>query len=264
VTNTKGALLSGDYGVDMARGPGIVINSGIISGRTDAVLFGQNGLNRLVVNPTAAFTGLVDGNSSTSTLELAGGSGSISNLSGGSGTISQNGNWSFANFQTLSVDAGGTWTLNGGNVATIANNGTINVKASLDVSSAIDPGSSGVFQLTGGAALEVASAIGSNARIAFLTPSRLTIDNPLSFGSGIGSSSYAGPQLQGFAKGDTIDLRQFSPAGAIGIYNSSSGLLQISNSGHQLASLEFSASTLGAGTFHFASDGGGGTLVTLG
>jgi hypothetical protein len=155
-------------------------------------------------------------------------------------------------------------TLNGGNVATIANNGTIDIEGSLDVSATIDPSSRGIFQLTAGATLEVASATGSNARMAFLGPSTVVIDNPLAFGSGIGSNTYAGPQLQGFVTADTIDLRQFSPVGAAGNYDSSTGVLQISNNGHQMASLELPSSTLGAGAFHFASDGSGGTSVTLG
>jgi hypothetical protein len=73
--------------------------------------------------------------------------------------------------------------------------------------------------------------------------------------------SYTGPQLQGFVAGDTIDLRQFSAAGTATQYDSSTGLLQVSNSAQQHASLEFQASSLGSGTFHFASDGNGGILI---
>jgi hypothetical protein len=260
VTNSSGALLSGDYGV-VTDGPGVVINSGTISGRTEAVLLGNSGPNRVVVNPTAVFNGLVDGRAAPSTLEFAGGTGAIAGLSGGSGTVTQNGTWSFTNFQTLSVDTGGTWTLNGGKIAGIVDNGTIAVTGSLDVSTAIDPGSSGLFRLTSGATLEVATALGSNVRMAFLSSSKLVIDNPASFGSNAGSPSYAGPQLQGFGAGDTIDLRQFSAAGALTQYDPSTGLLQVSNSAQQHASLEFQASSLGSGTFHPSSDGNGGILI---
>jgi hypothetical protein len=177
--------------------------------------------------------------------------------------VTENGKWSFTNFQTLSVDAGGTWTLNGGNVATIANNGTIDINGSLDVSSAVDPGSSGLFNLTSGATFDVAAAIGSASRMAFLGPSRLVIDNPLSFGSNVGSASYAGPTLQGFGSVDTIDVKQLSATGAVSQYDASKGLLQISNSSQQRASLDFQTSSLGSGTFHIASDGGGGILLTV-
>ncbi|MCW3477889.1 alkaline phosphatase family protein [Limobrevibacterium gyesilva] len=263
VTNSAGASISGDYGVEIAGAPGTVSNSGTISGTTDAVLFVNSGSNSVVVNPTAAFKGLVDGGSGANALELAGGTGSISGLSGGSGTVTENGSWSFASFQTVSVDTGGTWTLNGGNVPTIANNGTVNVSGSLDVSSAIDPTSSGLFQLTSDATLEVAAAIGSNARMTFLSPSELVIDNPLTFGSNVGSASYAGSTLQSFGAGDMIDLKQFGQTGAATQYDTSTGLLQISNGTQQHASLDFQTSSLGSGSFHVASDGSGGILVTL-
>ncbi|HEY7578964.1 MAG TPA: alkaline phosphatase family protein, partial [Acetobacteraceae bacterium] len=262
VTNNSGAVLSGDYGVYMDA-PGIVINAGTISGRTAAVHFSNTGANRLVVDPTAVFSGIVNGGSAASSLELAGGTGSISGLSGGSGTISQNGSWSFSNFNTLVVDTGSTWNLNSGSLATVTDNGTIGVQGSLDVSSAIDPGSSGLFQLTSGSTLEVAAAVGSNTRMAFLNSAELIVDNPLAFGSQVGSASYAGPQLQGFGGGSKIDLRQFSSAGATTLYSASTGLLQISNSANQRATLEFQAASLGKGTFHTASDGGGGILITL-
>jgi hypothetical protein len=262
VTNSSGATLSGDYGVYM-DGPGIVLNAGTISGRTEAVQFSNTGANRLVVDPSAVFSGAVDGGSAASTLELAGGTGSISGLSGGSGTISQNGSWSFSNFNTLVVDTGGTWALNGGALATVTNNGTIGVQGSLDVSSAVDPGSSGLFQLTSGSKLEVAAALGSNTRIAFLNSAELIVDDPLAFGSQVGSASYTGPQLQGFGSGSEINIRQFSSAGATAVYDTSTGLLQISNSANQRATLEFQAGSLSSGTFHTASDGGAGILITL-
>jgi hypothetical protein len=261
VTNTGGAVMSGDYGVYMDA-PGVVINAGTIAGRTAAVHFSNTGANRLVVDPTAVFTGAVNGGTAASSLELAGGTGSISGLTGGSGTISQNGSWSFTNFNTLAVDAGGTWTLSGG-VPAVTNNGTIGVQGSLDVSSAVDPGSSGLFQLTSGSKLEIAAALGSNTRIAFVNSAELIIDNPLAFGSQVGSASYTGPRLQGFAKGNEIDLRQFGSAGATTLYDASTGLLQISNSAHQQATLEFQPGSLGTGSFHTASDGSGGIFVTL-
>jgi hypothetical protein len=46
-------------------------------------------------------------------------------------------------------------------------------------------------------------------------------------------------------------------------YSAASGDLQIADSGgNALATLAFQNSTLGAGTFHVASDGAGGTLLT--
>jgi hypothetical protein len=263
VNNGSGAVISGGgYGVDVSGGSSTVTNSGTISGGNYAVLFANSGTNRLVVNPTAVFNGLVQGGSGANTLELAGGAGSISGLSGGSGTIAANGSWSFSSFQTISVDAGGTWTLNGGDIPTIANNGTIDVNGSLDASSAIDPGSAGVFQLATGSVLEVAVALGPQTKIQFLGSSALVVDSAGSFGINVGTTSYVGPQLQDFIASDTIDLKNFALAGATFDYNASTGLLQLHNGTSQAASFAFQTSSLGGGTFHLASDGASGILIT--
>ena len=242
----------------------MITNSGTISGSDYAVLFDNAASDRLVVGPTAVFDGPVEGGSGSNTLELAGGTGSIAGLSGGSGTVTGDGGWSFSAFGTLAVDNGADWTLNSGDVPTLIDDGTIAVTGSLDVSSAIDPTSTGVFQLTSGATLEVAAAIGSAAQMSFLGSSELVIDNPLSFGSGVGSAFYAGPLMQGFGAGAEIDLQQFAAAGAATQYDPTTGILQLSNSAGQLASLAFQSSGLGAVVFHISSDGGGGILLMRG
>ena len=89
-------------------------------------------------------------------------------------------------------------------------NGTLNIAGSLVVSSAINPTSIGLFQLQSGATLEAAAATGTNTKINFLGSSQLTIDNVSSFGTNVGTSSYAGPLLEDFVNGDKIDLKQFS------------------------------------------------------
>ena len=166
VTNSNGATISGPgFGVAVSGGTGTVTNSGTISGGTDAVKFANSGADRLVVGPNAVFNGSVLGGSGSNTLELAGGKGSIAGLSGGSGTVTENGSWSFTKFGTVAVDPGGDWTLSGGTVANVSNNGTIEVAGSVDVSSAIDPASTGVFLLNGGAKLDIAAALGINTQI---------------------------------------------------------------------------------------------------
>jgi hypothetical protein len=250
------------FGVAVYGGSGTVTNNGTISGY-DAVMFANSGSDRLVVGPNAVFKGSVIGGSGSNTLELAGGKGSIAGLSGGSGTVTENGSWSFTKFGTIAVDPGADWTLSGGTVANVSNNGTVEIAGSVAVSSAIDPASSGVFLLNGSAKLDIAAAIGSNTRMAFLGSSELSIDNPLAFGQNVGTASYAGPQLQDFGAGDSIDLKQFGAAGAAVQFDPTTGLLQVTNGASQHASLSFQASSLGAGTFHTASDGGGGVLLTL-
>jgi hypothetical protein len=110
--------------------------------------------------------------------------------------------------------------------------------------------------------LEVAAALGTQTQMDFLGSSELVIDSAGSFGVNVGTSSYAGPQLQDFAAGDTIDIKSFSAAGATLDYNASTGLLQVSNGASQAASLDFQTSSLGGGIFHAAGDGATGILIT--
>ena len=240
------------FGVFLTGGSGTVTNAGTISGGTYAIDFAGSATNRLVVDPGAVFVGKVLGGNDT--LELASGTGSI----GGVGT------GSFNNFQVLAVDAGATWTLNGANIApTVLDNGTVSIAGSLDVSTAIDPSSTGLFQLGSGATLEVAAATGTATQINFQgSSSELIIDNAASFGTNVGTASYAGTQLQDFVPGDKIDLKNFSSAGVTLNYNASTGVLQVSNSANQVASLDFQTSSLGGAGFAAASDGGGGILIT--
>jgi hypothetical protein len=254
ITNLAGATISGSsFGVFLTGGSGTVTNAGTISGGSYAVDFAGSGTNRLVVDPGAVFVGAVTGGSGTSTLELASGTGSI----GGMGT------GSFNKFQAVAIDTGGTWTLNGANIApTVFDNGTAIIAGSLDVSTAIAASSTGLFQLGSGAMLEVA-ATGTTTQINFHdSTSELIIDNAALFGTNVGTSSYAGPQLQHFFPGDKIDLKSFSSTGVTLNYNASTGVLQVANSANQVASLEFQTSSLGGTTFTAVSDGGNGIIIT--
>ena len=253
ITNEAGATLSGSsFGVFFAGGSGTVTNAGTISGASDAIDFAASAANRLVVDPGAVFVGKVVAAGSTNTLELASGTGSI----GAVGT-------SFSNFQTLVVDAGATWTLTGVNAApTVLDNGTLNIAGSLDISTAVNASSTGLFQLEAGKTLEVAAATGTKTRINFLGSSELIVDHAASFGINVGTSSYAGTQLQHFVSGDKIDIKNFSAVGVTLTYNSSAGLLQVSNSAKQVASLDFQTSSLGSGTFSATGDGGTGIFIT--
>jgi hypothetical protein len=255
ITNLAGATISGSaFGIFLSGGSGTVTNAGTISGGTYAIDFAGSGTNRLVVDPGAVFVGQVTGGSGTSTLELANGTGSI----GGVGT------GSFNNFKVLAVDAGATWTLNGADIApTVLDNGTVSIAGSLDVSTAIDASSTGLFQLGSGATLEVAAATGTTTQINFQdSSSELIIDNAALFGTNVGTASYAGPQLQHYVPGDKIDLKNFSSVGVTLNYNASTGVLQVSNSANQVASLDFQTSSLGGTAFAAASDGATGIFIT--
>ncbi|MBV8449684.1 MAG: hypothetical protein JO124_17035 [Hyphomicrobiales bacterium] len=254
--NATGSISGKTYGVFLSGAAGTVVNAGTISGGSYAVAFTGSATNRLVVDPGSVFSGGVTANSGGSnTLELAGGgAGSI----GGVGTA-------FKGFQTLVVDSGAVWTLTGANTgSTVLDNGTLNITGSLIASSAVNPASTGLFQLQSGASLEVAADTGTQTQINFLSSSKLIADNASSFGTNVGTASYAGPLLENFVNGDTIDLKSFSSSGVTFAYNATTGVLQLSNGSSQHASLAFQAATLGSSSFQASSDGAGGTFITTG
>ena len=174
---------------------------------------------------------------------------------------------------SVTVAAGTTWTIaTAYTAANLLNAGTIAIASggSLDVSSSVNPSSSGIFQLQGSGSLEIAAALGSVSKIQFLAPTnkalaptnKLTIDSAANFGTYVGTT-YAGPLLEGFAAGDVIDLRGIANSGLGLSYVTASGDLKITGSGGgTLATLQFQNTTLGTGAFHVASDGSGGTLIT--
>ena len=203
-------------------------NAGTISGASYAVDFAGSATNRLVIDPGAVFVGKVVAAGATNTLELASGTGSIGGV-GGTGS-------SFGNFQTLAVDGGGNWTLTGANTTT----------------SVVDAG-----------ALDIAGTLSATSITFQGSASQLLIDNAATFGSNVGMPSYVGPQLQDFLGGDIVDLRNVSSLGVTLGYDAVTGLLQITNAAHQIATLDFQNSSLGNGTFQATSDGDLGSLITL-
>ena len=102
ITNLAGGTIAADgthYGVKIDGGAGTVTNAGTIDGDGNpAVLLGAYAGNRVVVDPNAVFIGGVNGGATTSTLELAAGSGTLS------GFGSQ-----FYNFGSLRFDASSNW-----------------------------------------------------------------------------------------------------------------------------------------------------------
>ena len=258
VSNVTGGSISGNqFGVFITGGAGTIANAGTLSGGTYAAKFSGGGTNTLLVEPGAVFVGAVGGSTApgaSNTLEFAGGSSAASGISTGQ----------FFNFQTLAVDVGSTAILNGTNtVPTVLDNGTVEVVGSLDVTTAIDPESAGVFRLDSGSRLDVAAAVGANTTMSFIGPSELAIDNAGAFGSHVGDPlAYAGPLLAEFGAGDVIDLRNFGFAGVTLNPLTPNGVLHVAN-GSQTANLAFQTSSLGAGQFHASSDGGTGTLITV-
>ena len=254
VTN-QGSILGG---VEITAGSGTVTNQGLISDGAShpgiSVLFDPTTANNLlVIKPGAVFDGAAEATSgSNSTIELANGSGAVSGVGGGQ----------FNGFDTLKADLGANWTLNGSNtIGIVLNDGRLSVAGSLDVTTAVGPNSMGIFQLDGPSTLEIAAALGTDSKISFATGSNLVIYSSGLFGEHVGSTSYVGPLLENFG-GSTVDLKGFRTAGLNMSFSDFSGLLQLTNSASQMATLKFQTSSLGAGMFHFSSDGGIGVLIT--
>ena len=115
VTNQKGGTISGYYGVYILRG-GTVTNAGTITGTGGvAVKFGVGGTNTLILQTGSVLNGNAVGSTvagSTNALILQ-----------GVGAANNN----FLNFNTLDVQAGGVWALNGVSAigATTVSSGTL-------------------------------------------------------------------------------------------------------------------------------------------
>ena len=107
--------------------------------------------------------------------------------------------------------------------------------------------------------------MGTGLQIQFMgsaPTNKLIIDSAASFGTQIGTTSYAGPMLENFVAGNVIDFKNIASAGLSFAYSATTGDLQISAAAGAVATLAFQNSTLGAGTFHLATDNAGGTLIT--
>ncbi|HTJ63458.1 MAG TPA: hypothetical protein VL899_06575 [Alphaproteobacteria bacterium] len=149
--DNAGVILGGGThpAIQIAGGAGTVTNTGTISGYSGVVFSGAynetltnggtiagtgaggvaiqfgGGNDRLILEPGAAFTGIVDGVGGTNTLELAGGTGTVAGLG-----------VSFTNFGAVEVDSGASWQVEGANNTlasgvTLTNSGTLAVAGTL-------------------------------------------------------------------------------------------------------------------------------------
>ena len=185
-------------------------------------------------------------------------------VTGGHGAI----NGAITGAGTLQVNAGDGLALNGSSstAGTVLDNGTLTIGASdsLRVSASVNPASTGLFVLTNASLLEVAADTGAHSQISFLGTSgdKLVVDAVASFGTNVGLGTYTGPLLENFGTLDVVDLKNLPFAGVgAPTYSAATGLLQLA-SGSVKATLSFQNSSLGSGTFHVATDGTGGVLVT--
>ena len=242
------ATITGAIGVYVNAGDtgnNTVTNAGVIIGTSGtAVQFGA-GSNLLTVDPGAVFSGIVLGGSGSNTLELA--SAASSGALSGIGT-------NFVGFTTVEVDAAAVWLLTGANTlaagSTLATAGTLQDGGSLTVGgSFVD---SGLVAIESGAALDLLTGGTGTGGIAFAASGGV-----LQIGSSGAPAVLANP-ITGFNSDDTIDL-----AGLVANGDTyAGGVLTLSNSGAVVAQLTL-ATPIASPVFTLASDGNGGTLVSV-
>ena len=256
---TNFGTIFGGVGIDMDAN-GWLINAGTIEGLGDAVVL-RGGAERLIVDPGGSFFGDVVAVQNTNTMELAPGVGTISGL----GT-------QFTGFAAVDVDAGGDWTLTNtlfstdNSVKLLVNLGTITVDAGTTFSVTGSLLGTGTIDLGGDTVATIQASAVSSTRIVFLSDDTLVIGDAAAFGTGIGTSGFAGPQLQGFAQGDMIDLPNIARSEVTGLsYDPASGALAVLAGSQTVAELKFQTASLGAGHFQLGADTNStpGTLLFL-
>jgi outer membrane autotransporter protein len=169
VTNAAGAIISG--GTSGIGGSGTVRNAGTITGGAASVSFNGAGPNTLILQTGSVLNGDAVGSTAA---------GATNNLVlQGSGTASNN----FQNFNTLDVQAGGTWVWNasGSIGATTVSSGTLAVDGQLFSPVSVSSGGVLAGRGTVDGAVSVAGTIAPGAAAPFST---LTVHGNVDFASG--------------------------------------------------------------------------------
>lgn len=173
VTNTASGIISSGsrgYGIQIGGGAGTVVNAGQISASGTAVQMEAGYANRLIVNPGATFSGIVDGGANTivdgseSPLVASGTTKATLELTSGTpGTIGGLGT-QFIDFQTDTIDTGATWNFTGTNSlatgTTLANSGTVVITGSLTAAGIVSGAGTLAFGSNAGEILRVANPNG--------------------------------------------------------------------------------------------------------
>jgi len=257
-----------------AADPSIPFTGGVLNitggrGFTSTTAITDEGTLRLgggtfqTANLTVTTSGLLSGNG---IVQNAIANSGVINASGGTLTVTGN----VGGSGSLRAAPASELVLNGvvNSAGAVIDNGTIalGASASLTVTGAVGPASTGVFLLNNASLLEVAADTGNANRMSFIGPAgaTLAVDAVASFGSNIGQPGYTGPLLQSFGIGDQIDLKDFNfPGASITSYTPATGLLQLTSGGAK-ATLMFEDSSLGGGVFAIGNDGSGHVLLTHG
>lgn len=256
LTNVSGGTIAGTgFGVDFVytnqvghNAASAVTNAGTIAGATAAVKLLAGFANRLIVDPGAVFSGIVDGGNAiggnaVSTLEFA--------SAASAGTLSGLGSH-YTGFAQTQIDTGANWTLTGSNTlaagSVLTNAGTLSLlNASLSGAAAvvnngaivIDPSSVTIASLTGtgtttiaaGSTLDITGTVSAGETIVFTANTGTLAFDPTQFAG----------QIDGFQAGDTIDLTGVTDATSATIVNSNT--LEILRSAHPAIDLTLGANS---------------------
>jgi hypothetical protein len=228
--NASGNIYGSKFGIFVQSGaPVTIINAGDISGQTSAIIL-EDGGNKLIVDPGAAFTGHVGGADAGNLLELASGS--------TAGTIDSD---NFSGFTTIDIDEGARWTLTG-----------TNGELADDVSAAA------TVSLAANSTLDVTGNIDADQNIVFAGDNAtLEIDINATIDGTIDLDTTAGDR-------QTIDITGLSDApGNITFqsFDTSTDVLTLGYVGDPPETLTFSSGD--AAHYMLASDGSGGTDVVI-
>lgn len=248
--NNAGTIIGDLAGIELAAG-GTVTDSGVITGTGAAVDFSAGFAGRLIISPTARFSGEVNGGntlgaSHVSVLELATGA--------TAGTLSAFGT-QFVDFGSIVLDAHAAWDITGATTLAaglaLTNEGMI-FEAGTDSLSIFGPISGTGTIALGPHALKLTGSVAAGQTIQFSgTGETLDLGSPAAFKGEIGH----------FTLGDTIDLTGMSLASVKSLHFGG-GVLTIAEATGTLMLDFIGPSSFGTESFmDFAI--GAGTGITL-
>ena len=282
VTNAATATIAGTAsGIRIFDG-GTVVDAGTISGGFDAVHFYAGSTARLVVDPGAVFSGVVDGGNtigaaSVSTLELASGA-SAGTLSGLGTTIDH--------FGIVTIDSSATWTLLSDTLATgytiydsgtLTNTGTLASPVTLGAGAVLTNALGGlvsassttaVYGSSGGAVTVTNAGSISSGTVGILLEdggiiTNLTSSSIYGVTRGIGVYAAAGTVINegSISSGNTRSAIALKAGGQI--TNEAGGLIQ-SSGGNGIYGTNAAVAVFNAGMVIGGSPDGGGVILDSG
>ncbi len=262
------ALIQGGIGIAATGTAGATVTNfatiASLNGTGGTAIGFANASSVLILEGGSRLVGKAAG--AAGTLDLAG--------AGGTGTLSGLGS-QYTGFAQYAVLSGANWTLAGGNTigngATLTNGSTLidagqlfvgsgGVATGVTVSSGgseiVSAGGSVGQPIIAGGLLELASGATASGAIAFaggVTAGRLQID-----GTAMPSNT-----ISGFVSGDSVDLANivFDSAGSAAV--AAGNVLQVTEGGTTYSLNLDPAQDFAHASFHLASDGKGGTLISV-